>query len=172
MIARTRLALSRSDLYDRLSTFPILLPALRERAADRPLLAAALLARVAPERRPTLSQPALERLEGYAFPGNVRELRNVLERAALLCDDDVISAATIERALTLRSPDIEGRDRVQRTATKLAPADGENPPSSKEREARALRTALLTHRGNRESLAESLGISLRTLYRKLKELDA
>ncbi|WP_409977933.1 MULTISPECIES: helix-turn-helix domain-containing protein [unclassified Bradyrhizobium] len=61
---------------------------------------------------------------------------------------------------------------MQRTATKLAPADDENSPSSKEREARALRTALLTHRGNRESLAKPLGISLRTLDRKLKELDA
>ncbi|XUM19823.1 helix-turn-helix domain-containing protein [Bradyrhizobium oligotrophicum S58] len=72
----------------------------------------------------------------------------------------------------MRSPGITGRDNAQRTAAKLALADDENSLSLKEREARALRTALLTHRGNRESLAESLGISLRTLYRKLKELDA
>ncbi|MGJ4900994.1 sigma-54 interaction domain-containing protein [Bradyrhizobium sp. HKCCYLS2058] len=162
----------RNDLYYRLSTFPILLPALRDRPGDLPLLAAALLARVAPERKLTLSPPALERLEGYAFPGNVRELRNVLERAALLCDDDVISAATIERALALRAPGITGRDNAQRTAARLLHAEDESSLSLKEREARALRTALLTHRGSREALAKSLGISLRTLYRKLKELDA
>jgi two-component system response regulator HydG len=76
----------REDLYYRLSTFPIALPALRERAEDIPLLAVALLARVAPggswRCRPGRWPPAA----ATPFPGNVRELRNVLERAALLAD--------------------------------------------------------------------------------------
>ncbi|MBP9909204.1 MAG: sigma-54-dependent Fis family transcriptional regulator, partial [Rubrivivax sp.] len=89
----------REDLYYRLATFPIQLPALRERAQDIPLLAAALLARVTPERRLVLSAGALQRLVGHAFPGNVRELRNVLERAALLCDGAVVERTHVERAL-------------------------------------------------------------------------
>ena len=80
----------REDLYYRLSTFPIRLPALRERAGDIPLLATALIARVAPERRLALSREAFARLHQHPFPGNVRELRNVLERAALLTDGTTI----------------------------------------------------------------------------------
>ncbi|HSM22328.1 MAG TPA: sigma-54-dependent Fis family transcriptional regulator, partial [Rubrivivax sp.] len=89
----------REDLYYRLATFPIQLPALRDRAEDIPLLAAALLSRVAPERRLGLSAAALQRLAEHAFPGNVRELRNVLERAALLCDGAVVERTHVERAL-------------------------------------------------------------------------
>jgi DNA-binding NtrC family response regulator len=156
-----------------LSTFPILLPPLRERLGDLPLLAAGLLARVAPGRKLSLAPAAIKRLGDYAFPGNVRELRNVLERAALLSDNNVISAATIERALALRSPGPPRLGAAPRTAAKPQhPGDDDGPLSLKEREAQALRTALLTHRGNRDALAKSLGISLRTLYRKLKELNA
>ena len=83
MIAQGRF---REDLYYRLSTFPIRLPSLRERVEDIPLLAETLLARVSGRsRRLALSADALRRLMNYPFPGNVRELRNVLERAALLC---------------------------------------------------------------------------------------
>jgi transcriptional regulator with GAF, ATPase, and Fis domain len=73
MVAQGRF---REDLYYRLSTFPIHLPALRERADDIALLAVALLTRVAPKRKLVLSDSALQLLQAQNYPGNVRELRN------------------------------------------------------------------------------------------------
>ncbi|WP_066336806.1 sigma-54 interaction domain-containing protein, partial [Azohydromonas lata] len=90
----------REDLYYRLSTFPIRLPALRERREDIPLLAKSLLERVTP-RQLKLSRAALARLAAHDFPGNVRELRNVLERAALLTDGDTVEAEQVEQALAI-----------------------------------------------------------------------
>ncbi|MBL8349356.1 MAG: sigma-54-dependent Fis family transcriptional regulator [Burkholderiaceae bacterium] len=161
----------REDLFYRLSTFPIHLPALRERRDDIPLLAVSLLARVAPKRRLTLAPAALQRLAAHPFPGNVRELRNVLERAALLADGPVIDAAQVERALSVGIGSV-------------APAAGPALPPGisaglslhrrgplRDAEAEALRAAAAAHRGSREDLARQLGISLRTLYRKLRELD-
>lgn len=161
MVAQGRF---REDLYYRLSTFPIALPPLRERSGDIPLLATSLLARVAPARRLSLATAALARLARHPFPGNVRELRNVLERAALLTDGDVIGEAVIERALAVGL----------RAAAPLASA-GAVPavtPRAVRREAEqaALAAALAEHRGNREELARALGISVRTLYRRLGEI--
>ena len=159
----------RNDLYYRLSTFPILLPPLRDRRGDLPLLAAALLTRVAPERNLSLAPAAARRLETYPFPGNVRELRNLLERAALLCDGNVISAAVIERALAITSLAPSSTFGVVRSTT--GPGDSRSL-SLKQQEAESLREALAAHRGSRRELADSLGISLRTLYRKLSRLES
>jgi transcriptional regulator with GAF, ATPase, and Fis domain len=81
----------RADLYYRLAVFPIRLPPLRERREDIPLLAAALLERVAPGRQLQLDADARQWLVEQAFPGNIRELRNLLERASLLSDGEHIS---------------------------------------------------------------------------------
>jgi transcriptional regulator with GAF, ATPase, and Fis domain len=78
----------RLDLYHRLAVFPVVIPALRERAEDIPLLATHILNKLGetmPQKR--LSQAALEVFQGYDWPGNVRELGHVLERAAILADD-------------------------------------------------------------------------------------
>jgi DNA-binding NtrC family response regulator len=159
----------REDLFYRLSTFPIGLPPLRERLDDIPLLAASLLARVMPERRLSLAPAALERLVRHAFPGNVRELRNVLERAALLSDGDVIACDAIERALSVGlRPASPGAAPV---APPQPPPRLARPASLRAAEREALRVALAAHRGSRQDLARSLGISPRTLYRKLKTLD-
>ena len=151
----------RQDLYYRLSTFPIRLPALRERVQDIALLAESLLARVAPGRQLALAPAALRRLMQHPFDGNVRELRNVLERAALLTDGSAIAAQTVEQAL----------------AFDLAP--GAAAPSPQPEDAHAtlrsmeedlLRAALQTPAGTRREQARALGISTRTLYRKLRLL--
>lgn len=152
----------REDLYYRLSTFPISLPPLRERVDDIPLLAIALLARVAPQRRIALSAAALARLEKHSFPGNVRELRNVLERATILTDGTRIEASHVERAL--ESDAVPARAR-----TEPAPAPADAP--LRELERAALKERLRAHRGSRAELARKLGISERSLYRKLRELD-
>jgi len=175
----------REDLYYRLSTFPIRLPALRERAEDIPLLAVALLARVAPQRRLSLSAQALRRLQGHAFPGNVRELRNVLERGALLADGHTIEQAHVEQALGAAAPSSAGRATGVRAdrgfqgglqGTSPAPADCSHAGQTADTSLRGLeRVALLeqlrTHQGSRAELARKLGISERSLYRKLRALE-
>ena len=167
----------REDLYYRLSTFPILLPPLRERLDDIALLAPSLLARVAPRRRLALSHAALQRLMRHDFPGNIRELRNVLERAALLTDGDSIEAAQIEQALAIGAP-LAPPHRAPRLLASPAPmpsaaADRVARPAAtplRAAEHEALRAALAAHRGSRAELARQLGLSERTLYRKLRAL--
>ncbi|HCY64165.1 MAG TPA: Fis family transcriptional regulator [Oxalobacteraceae bacterium] len=163
----------REDLYYRLSTFPIRLPALRERTEDIPLLAESLLKRVAPQRRLELTDQAARCLQAYDFPGNVRELRNVLERASLLCDGQVIGAQEIERAL--------GFDAMPAQLARPLPAPAAVPESQlpdfsegkrtlQALEKEALLAALENHQGSRAELAAMLGISERSLYRKLRAL--
>jgi DNA-binding NtrC family response regulator len=83
----------RSDLYFRISTIPLLVPSLRDRIEDIPLLAGTILAQLPPSRgrQVELSDAAITTLCRYAWPGNIRELRNVLERAALLCEHGLIT---------------------------------------------------------------------------------
>ena len=166
----------REDLYFRLSTFPIALPPLRDRAADIPLLADALLQRVAPERRLTLSRDAMMSLVQQPFPGNVRELRNLLERTALLCDGSAIDASHLALALgSARGAPREGgglsavASGVQSSAAPLPP---QPPQSLHDIELAVLREQVRLHRGGRAELATKLGISERSLYRKLKALEA
>ncbi|MDP3844573.1 MAG: sigma-54-dependent Fis family transcriptional regulator [Oxalobacteraceae bacterium] len=163
----------RQDLYYRLSTFPIHLPALRERADDIPLLATALLSRVAPQRRLSLSRDALLRLSEHAFPGNVRELRNVLERATLLCDGTVIERVHVERALGSEARPAPRPDPAARLSPQGSTSAARHGPgrSLREIERDALQAQLRTHSGSRAELAAKLGISERSLYRKLRTLN-
>jgi DNA-binding NtrC family response regulator len=158
----------REDLYYRLSTFPIHLPALRERREDIALLAVVLLDRVAPQRRLSLSQGALASLQRHRFPGNVRELRNVLERAALLADGTRIEAAHVEWALGTDVPS-DGFVAADKAARPDVPGRGADA-SLRSVERAALLAQLEAHQGSRAALARKLGISERSLYRKLREL--
>ncbi len=145
----------RRDLYYRLATFPIQLPALRDRREDLPLLVEHLMARLAPERRLYLDADSEVRLLQYSFPGNVRELRNLLERAMLMADGDV---------LTLDLPALDSSSSPVSTNT-------ETFFSLDQAERRYLRDALGRLGGDRKALAQRLGISERTLYRKLARRD-
>jgi transcriptional regulator with PAS, ATPase and Fis domain len=145
----------RQDLYYRISAFPIELPPLRARQDDLPLLAETLLQRIFPDNPPRLSDEALACLQNYAFPGNIRELRNVLERAALLSDSGVIYPQHLPDACALR------RETDSPFTADIVPLD--------EMEKRYLRWAAQKHQGDRASLAAKLGISERTLYRRLRE---
>ena len=85
----------RQDLFYRLNVFPIQLPALRDRRGDIPLIAESLLQRMG-HASLLLSADALADLQGYAFPGNIRELRNLLARAALFAEDGLISRQALQ----------------------------------------------------------------------------
>ncbi len=185
MVAQGRF---REDLYYRLSTFPIHLPALRERIDDIALLATALLARVAPQRKLTLSADALQLLQVQNYPGNVRELRNLLERSALLCDGDVLEASHVMQALqsgrrsTLANNAWVGANGPVGSGAGPANANPFSAPHAHppgpvvepgaltSLAQAALRDMALAHTGSRAELAERLGISERSLYRKLKAL--
>ena len=156
----------REDLYYRLCTFPIQLPALRERVGDVALLAPALLERVTAPRRLAISAPALSLLAAQHFPGNVRELRNLLERTALLCDGDLIEPEHVRQAIAT------GRRTSLRPAAALVtgPIHLMGATDLKALERQALRDTVAGHTGSRADLARQLGISERSLYRKLKAL--
>ncbi len=147
----------RQDLYYRINTFPIELPALRERMEDLPLLAESLLYRADPTRTLRLSSEALACLESYDFPGNIRELRNLMERAALLCDGDVI--------LPEHLPD---ECRCGTAPRPPGPLPAEVIPLE-EMERRYLLWSVARFDGDKRDLAARLGVSERTLYRKLHE---
>lgn len=161
----------REDLYYRLSTFPIRLPTLRERPQDIALLARALLDRLYPTKTLGISGPALALLQTQPYPGNVRELRNLLERASLLCDGDQLERAHIEQAIqTGRSPSHANApgDPSPRPSQPEIPPPGQLKPL-KQLERDALMARLHEHQGSRAELAQALGISERSLYRKLKQ---
>ncbi|MBS1173765.1 MAG: Fis family transcriptional regulator [Proteobacteria bacterium] len=140
----------RLDLYYRLAGIDVDLPPLRERRDDLPALAMFLLKRLGGARRACrLDAAALATLQAYEFPGNVRELRNLLQRAVLTCRDGVIRAADLNLP-TVTVPALPG-------AQPLA-----------EVERAHIRALLDTHAGHRNRAATALGITERTLYRKLK----
>ena len=167
--------LFREDLYYRLSTFPIHLPALRERRDDILLLALALLQRVAPQRKLGISEPAMHLLQAQDYPGNVRELRNLLERASLLCDGATLEAGHVQQALQ------SGRRPAVRADGQQINKSGTTRPTNTEAEAAhhslqamqqaALQQVVASHTGSRAELAARLGISERSLYRKIKGLN-
>ena len=138
----------RPDFYYRISAFPIHLPALRERVDDIALLVQSFLQRTSlGQHRLTIEPQALLQLQLRAWPGNIRELRNVLERARLFADDGVIRCEHLSTTLS------------QPTHAAL-PIDAVFP---------SLPEAIATFEGTRSELATALGISERTLYRRLKK---
>ena len=164
----------REDLYYRLCTFPIRLPALRERTEDIALLAAALLERVASPRHLRLSRDALIQLSSLDYPGNVRELRNLLERATLLCDGDTVEGVHIQKAVDTgiwaRPARHSPTPLVLQPAASSSVATVASGSSLKSLERDTLRALAAAHTGSRAELAAQLGMSERSLYRKLKAL--
>jgi len=148
----------RSDLYYRISAFPVTVPPLRDRRDDIPLLAESLLARLRPGRQFELSAAAQRALAAYDYPGNVRELRNIVERASLLTGQARIGLEHLPPEVVAA---VQGRPSAP---VRVAP-----PPALRSVERDALERALDDYRGNRRELALALGLSERTLYRKLRE---
>ncbi len=121
---------------------------------------------MAPGRALAVTPEALACLAAYPYPGNVRELRNLLERASLMCDGDAIAVRHLPDevvALRERAPEALGT-----TESCAAPAE---PATWRDIGRDALRAIVARHQGSRRDLARRLGISERTLYRRIRELS-
>jgi transcriptional regulator with PAS, ATPase and Fis domain len=151
----------RQDLYFRINVFPIHLPPLRERTEDLSMLVNSLLARLEPGRRVTLSEESMSALMLHDFPGNVRELRNILERALIMVDGNTIQPHHLYLD-TMKSVKKEVAE--TKSFEEIAPLEN--------LEQRYLAWAAGSFSGDRKALAERLGISERTLYRKLRNADS
>ena len=150
----------RRDLYHRISTFPIQVPALAERLDDIPLLADSFLKRVAGERYLHLSAEASAALARRSYSGNIRELRNLIERATILVDGEEIGAQHFD----LQQSGV-------RHKADCAPAGTcfviDTPIPLAELEQRYIAWVVTRFAGERNALAKRLELSPRTLYRKL-----
>ena len=151
----------REDLYYRISTFPVRLPALRDRKEDIPLLIDTFLKRICPTRNAQVTERALFFFSRYDFPGNIRELRNMLERSLVMADDNLIDIEHIPdevKSMADNEPNIDSKNKTKiRTLEKV--------------EADYLQWASNYFKGDNKALAQALGISERTLYRKLSHAD-
>jgi two-component system NtrC family response regulator len=141
----------RADLYYRINTIAVHLPPLRERAVDIPLLATHFLNVYGGPNPPQVTEDAIAVMQAYRWPGNIRELRNVMERAVLLAADGVIRA----RDLPLNGDQV---DSVSGDVLPLA-----------EIERRHILHALEMTDWHQGKAATQLGISAKTLYRKIRE---
>ena len=151
----------REDLFWRLNVFPIRLPALRERPGDVP----ALVAHVLHEQGASsdkLTPAALKRLEGYAFPGNVRELEHTLERAMILAGSDPVDV----EHLSFARPDSRGA--ASDGTPDWVPAIPPGGLSLEALERELILQALERARGNKSQAARLLGLTRRTLYSRME----
>lgn len=150
--------LFRADLYHRLATFPVVIPPLRQRRGDIAPLADVLMAEVTeqfgmPPRR--LDEGARHWLQQQPWPGNVRDLKNFLERCVVLLDETELTESLLENLDGALGSDASGVGSVDGTLEQL--------------ERDAIIAALAQHGGNRRLAAQQLGIGLRTLYYKLRK---
>jgi two-component system, NtrC family, response regulator HydG len=158
----------RSDLYYRLNIVEVRLPPLRDRREDIRYLTAAFVRESAERLQKGLAglTPDAERMLGAApWDGNVRELRNVIERACILADGDFIT----ERELAVSMPPAAYAPRHAASAPGSAAASGEDLLVNVERE--HIQRALMRANGNKKAAARMLGLSRRALYRRLERLD-
>jgi two-component system response regulator PilR (NtrC family) len=182
----------RHDLYYRINVIELDVPPLRERTGDLPLLSDANLQRLAHAMKrttPKLSADALAALEAYPFPGNVRELENILERALALADGDAIhaddlrlpvqqgvtpavvaSAFVSANAAAASNPGTPATPPDPRTLGPRETASSALPSYIEEIERAAIQQALQENRYNKTKAAAALGITFRALRYKLKKL--
>jgi len=164
----------RQDLFYRINVIQLGVPSLRERQDDIPFLADYFIEKISHEwqiSKPTLSPEAEQGLRHYAFPGNVRELENTLERAMTLCDNDLISLDNLQLPNTDIPHDIESALVAQRSVqTDDIPSGVALEDHLSDIEKQAILKALDETKWNRTAAAKKLGMSFRSLRYRLKKL--
>ena len=173
----------RDDLYYRINVIGLKVPALRERLDDIPVLVTHILMKIAEDQSVparTLTDGALSQLMSQKFPGNIRELENILARASALTETGHIDIDDLDQQQDVSTADyavpeapaapnqLEGESTAPITLLEEVNGDLETYLASRERQ--ILTEALTAHRWNRTSAARSLGISFRSLRYRLKKL--
>jgi transcriptional regulator of acetoin/glycerol metabolism len=174
----------REDLYYRLNGITLELPALRERVDKERLIQHALAAETGGGRPAAIERDALLRLLDYPWPGNIRELRNVVRTALAICEGGVIRAMDLPReiragasraderpdreSVTAEVPSWTAAEAAQSPAGMTVPGDGPQLTRLQAAERAALLRAIEELHGNMSRVAAELGVSRNTLYRKIK----
>ncbi|MFM8706326.1 MAG: sigma-54-dependent transcriptional regulator [Planctomycetia bacterium] len=169
----------REDLLFRINTFEIAIPPLRERAEDLPELVRHFVHKARPQTPPgaVVAVPeVLETLARHRWPGNIRELANVVEHALVLCDELPLSTEHLPARLGASAGTSTVCDKpavavVAAAAPAAAAVAARKPESLRDLEMRAILEGLERNHGNKARTAEELGISLKTLYNKLHQLQ-
>ena len=160
----------REDLFYRLNVIELLVPPLRNRQDDIPLLAEYVLQQIAKKNgvtSPIFTPAALAALKRYSFPGNVRELENILERALTWVEGEVIS----EDDLMLPEVEIKALHVTETQLNSNLSADNDLESQLEEQERQLITQALESTRWNKTAAAKKLGITFRALRYKLKKLN-
>jgi len=150
--------LLRQDLYFRLNVFPIVVPPLRERVSDIPLLCEVFLDELKEERDFVFSSSAMNRLREYSWPGNVRELKHVVQRAFIMADKS--------------SGELELPERFDSPFTTTSNGGLTAGRSIRDVERELIENTLEHFDGDKRATAETLGISLNTLYNRLNSYQS
>lgn len=179
LVEEVNLKRFRQDLYYRINVIELIIPSLRERSEDIPAIALQLLARIALDNNldspPIISEEAMSALCRYPFPGNVRELENILQRALTLSENKRINANNLD--LKQSSSRITA---IMTSPSRSVDAGGDEFSLSKglsleqhleNIEKRAIELALLESRWNKTAAAELLGMSFRSLRYRIKKLN-
>ncbi len=164
----------RKDLYYRLSTFKIELPALRERKEDINLLALHFLKEMAEKTHKeitSIDSAFIQNLKAYDWPGNIRELRNVMERAIILADSPELRASTLPNEILQNQTQTELAEMEEESVYYENGSSEEMNIDLKSVEQEHIMRVLSMVKGNKSEAAKKLDIGLATLYRKLKEYN-
>ena len=148
----------RLDLYYRINVFPIHIPSLSDRQEDIPHLVEHILHQI--DKKLHITEPALKLILLHKFPGNIRQLKNLLTRATILSDTNVVDEHQIQESISMDPGIITlGQSPVLMVEGSVA---------LKKNESAFIDDLVKQHNGNKKAVAKELGISLRTLYRKLE----
>ncbi len=161
----------RQDLYYRINVIELNIPPLRERITDLPILANFMLSRISGSNsdKYSLSDDAIEKLKTYPFPGNIRELENILERAATLCDGNEITANDLDLPDSKPAAGVADETNPDESSISLSVDQLEDYLIQKER--KAIVAALEQTRWNKTAAAKLLGITFRQLRYRLQKLE-
>lgn len=160
----------REDLYYRINVIELTIPSLRERNEDIPLFIEQLLTSLADKmsvEKPTIEDEAITTLQAYHFPGNVRELENILERAIALSDDNIITKDDLHLKVMPEKRNVDSSNN-DAASTETPAAD---PMDLAGQERQSIMQALEKTRWNKTAAAKLLGLSLRQLRYRLQKLD-
>jgi len=171
----------RKDLFYRINVYPLVLPPLRERSDDIPLLIFYFMDVLSKKNNKevlSITQEALDFLNMYPWPGNIRELENILERAILNCPGKVLTVEEFSHLnINIKTSDNElSTNGTEFTFTQMREDENDSKVilpvlPLKQIEKQAIRTALIRNEGNISSTARQLDIGRATLYRKIKEYE-